>query len=309
LRSRDIKTVIHFAGSVVVPESFVDPLKYYSNNVLTTRSLLDACIAEGVDKFVNSSSAAVYGMASEPYLREETHTNPVSPYGRSKLVTEWMLQDIAAAHDRRFITLRYFNVAGADAEMRTGQSAPDGTHLIKRACQTALCKAPRLSIFGTDFDTPDGMAVRDYIHIDDLITAHLLALEALRGGASSDVYNCGYGLGVSVREVVAATEKVSGRKIATLATSRRLGDIGRVVADATKIKKNLSWVPQHSDIHDIVRSAFEWEGQLANCPVKNLALVPGGYHLRVSKFSKLRPLSGINHLSQNQKSCPRFLHP
>lgn len=275
LHRNNIETVIHFAGSVIVPESFADPLKYYSNNILITRSLLEACIAEGVSKFVNSSTAAVYGMPNELCLREDARTNPVSPYGRSKLVVEWMLQDVAAAHDLRFMTLRYFNVAGADAEMRTGQSAPNGTHLIKRACQTALGKTPHLGIFGTDFDTPDGTAVRDYIHIDDLITAHLLVLDALQGGVLSGVYNCGYGQGVSVREVVAATEKVSGHKIATLALPKRFGDLARVVADTTKIKKDLGWIPQHSDIHDIVRSAFEWEGLLTDRPAKSLSLATG----------------------------------
>jgi UDP-glucose 4-epimerase len=263
LRGRKIDSVIHFAGSVVVPESVADPLKYYGNNTAATRNLLEACVGEHVGRFVFSSTAAVYGMPDETIVTEETPTVPINPYGRSKLMSEWMLRDIAKAHPFRFVALRYFNVAGADPAGRTGQSTPRATHLIKRSCQAALGRAPALDIFGTDFPTPDGTGVRDYIHISDLIAAHLKALDALASGAESDVYNCGYGRGLSVREIVQAVERVSGLKVPTREGPRRPGDPAMLVADSGKLKRTLGWTPQHGDIDEIVKSAFEWERRLA----------------------------------------------
>lgn len=263
LKSRKVDAVIHFAGSVVVPESVTDPLKYYGNNTTASRNLLDACVAEGVGRFVFSSTAAVYGMPDETIVTEQTQTVPINPYGRSKLMTEWMLRDIAAAHSFRFMALRYFNVAGADPAGRTGQSTPRATHLIKRACQTALGRVPALDIFGTDFDTPDGTGVRDYIHVSDLIAAHLLALDALADGAASDVYNCGYGRGLSVREIIAAVERASNVKIAAREGPRRAGDPGMLVADSNKLTRQLGWTPRHGDIDEIVQSAYAWERRLA----------------------------------------------
>ena len=263
LKRRKVDAVIHFAGSVIVPESVTDPLKYYDNNTGATRNLLAACIAEGVSRFVFSSTAAVYGMPDTTIVTEETPTAPINPYGRSKLMTEWMLRDIAAAHPFRFMALRYFNVAGADPAGRTGQSTPRATHLIKRACQAALGRVPALDIFGTDFDTPDGTGVRDYIHVSDLIAAHLLALDALAGGAESNVFNCGYGRGLSVREIIAAVERVSGNKVPAREGPRRAGDPGMLVADSSKLTRQLGWTPRHGDIDEIVKSAYAWEKHLA----------------------------------------------
>jgi UDP-glucose 4-epimerase len=263
LSSRKIDAVIHFAGSIVVPESVVDPLKYYGNNTAATRSLLAACIAEMVGKFVFSSTAAVYGTPDVPLIGETCPTAPINPYGRSKLMTEWMLEDTARAFDFRYMALRYFNVAGADPKGRTGQSTPNASHLIKRACQAALGRIPYLDIFGTDFDTPDGTGVRDYIHVSDLVAAHLLALDAICAGATSDIINCGYGRGTSVREIVAAVERASGRKVATREAPRRAGDPATVVADASKLKTMFDWVPEHADVDAIVKSALEWERRLA----------------------------------------------
>jgi UDP-glucose 4-epimerase len=263
LKSRKVDAVIHFAGSVVVPESVVDPLKYYGNNTAATRSLLEACIAEGVGRFVFSSTAAVYGVPDTTIVTEEVPTQPINPYGRSKLMTEWMLRDIAQAHPFRFVALRYFNVAGADPAGRTGQSTPRATHLIKRACQAALGRVPALDIFGTDFPTPDGTGVRDYIHVSDLIEAHLLALDALAGGAASDIFNCGYGRGLSVREIVTAVERVSGTKVPTREGPRRAGDPAMLVADSSKLKHAFGWTPRHDSIDEIVKSAYAWERRLA----------------------------------------------
>lgn len=259
LRTHDVDAVFHFAGSIVVPESVTNPLKYYANNTAATRNLLEACVGENVGKFVFSSTAAVYGMPSVAVVDEEAAKDPINPYGRSKLMTEWMLSDTAKAHNFRYVALRYFNVAGADPKGRTGQSTPRATHLIKRACQVALGRVPYLDIFGTDFGTHDGTGVRDYIHISDLVAAHLLALDALRDGSKPDVFNCGYGRGISVREIVTAVEQVAGVKIETKTSPRRAGDPAMLVADSTKLKKTLGWEPRHADIDGIVRSAYEWE--------------------------------------------------
>jgi len=255
----DIDAVIHFAGSVVVPESVAEPLKYYANNTMVSRALAEACVAKGVRHFIFSSTAAVYGMGGGQRVTEDSPKDPINPYGRSKLMTEWMLQDAAKAHDFRFMALRYFNVAGADTKMRTGQSTPRATHLIKRACQVALKRVPQLDIFGTDYPTPDGTGVRDFIHVEDLIAAHLLALDALRIGAEPAIYNCGYGEGFSVRQVMGAIETLTGALLPVRAAPRRAGDPAMLVADSSKLKRELNWQPRHQDLDAIVRSAFEWE--------------------------------------------------
>jgi UDP-glucose 4-epimerase len=255
----DVDAVIHFAGSIVVPESVTEPLKYYANNTMVSRALAEACVAKGVRHFIFSSTAAVYGMGDGGLVTEDSSKAPINPYGRSKLMTEWMLEDAAKAHDFRFMALRYFNVAGADTKMRTGQSTPRATHLIKRACQVALKRVPQLDIFGTDYPTPDGTGVRDFIHVEDLIAAHLLALDRLRANAEPAIYTCGYGEGFSVRQVVAAIEKLVGAPLCVKEAPRRAGDPAMLVADPSKLKRELNWQPRHQNLDEIVRSAFEWE--------------------------------------------------
>lgn len=261
LEEHDVEAVMHFAGSIVVPESVADPLKYYDNNTAATRSLIAACVRACVGQFVFSSTAAVYGMPDPEELpvSEETPTEPINPYGRSKLMTEWMLRDVSAAHEFRYVALRYFNVAGADPRGRTGQSTPQATHLIKVACQAALGLRERLAIFGTDYETRDGTGVRDYIHVTDLARVHILALEALESGERSRVLNCGYGHGYSVREVVDAVQRVSKADFAVVETDRRAGDPPELVADSTKLREEFGWSPDHDDLDEIVRTALEWE--------------------------------------------------
>jgi UDP-glucose 4-epimerase len=256
---KSVDAVIHFAGSIVVPESLEQPLRYYANNTLATHGLIDEAIAAGVTKFVFSSSAAVYGAPAKSPVSEETPLDPVNPYGRSKLMTEWMLEDASRASDFRYVALRYFNVAGADPKGRTGQSTPKATHLIKRASQAALGRLHYLDIFGTDYPTPDGTGVRDYIHVSDLADAHLLALDALRDGSRSEIFNCGYGHGTSVREIVSTVEEISGKPLPVHESPRRPGDPPSLVADPTRIKEVLHWQPRHDDLKEIVRSALEWE--------------------------------------------------
>jgi len=259
IRDHGIDAVIHFAGSIVVPESVADPLAYYENNVVKSREVIAACLATGVKNFIFSSTATVYAEDARQPLAENARKAPISPYARSKLMTEWMLEDVARAHDLRYHVLRYFNVAGADPKGRTGQSTPKATHLIKRAAQVALGRVPHLDIFGTDYPTPDGTGVRDYIHVTDLAGAHLLALDALRGGAASTVYNCGYGRGLSVREVVRGVERVTGRPLPVVESPRRAGDPPTLISDPSRIKAALGWQPAHDDLDGIVRSAIAWE--------------------------------------------------
>ncbi len=261
LQEHGVEAVMHFAGSIVVPESVEDPLKYYSNNTAVTRTLLAACVASGVDKFVFSSTAAVYGMPSSDELpvTEETPTAPINPYGSSKLMTEWMLRDVAHAHDFRYVALRYFNVAGADPKGRTGQSTPQATHLIKVASEAALGKRERLAVFGTDYETRDGTCIRDYIHVTDLARVHILALEALEAGEQSRVLNCGYGHGYTVREVIEAVKRVSEVDFEVADAARRAGDPPELIADSTKLREQFGWQPEHADIDEIVRTALEWE--------------------------------------------------
>ena len=260
IKENGVDGVIHFAGSVIVPESVSDPLHYYSNNTVASRSLIETCVREGVGRFIFSSTAAVYGIPDVVSVVETTPKEPINPYGRSKLMTEWMLEDAARAQAGfRYIALRYFNVAGADPGGRTGQSTPNATHLIKRACQVALGRATYLEIFGTDFPTSDGTGVRDYIHVSDLADIHLLALDALRAGAEPNIYNCGYGRGFSVREVVTTMEAIVGRKLPVKESPRRAGDPPALIANPARLRASFGWHPQHNDLQEIIRSALEWE--------------------------------------------------
>jgi UDP-glucose 4-epimerase len=257
-----VTAVIHFAGSIVVPESVEKPLAYYLNNTVASRNLIEACVESGVKHFIFSSTAAVYGTPQKNPVTETSPLAPINPYGRSKLMTEWMLQDASAAHDFRYVALRYFNVAGGDPLGRTGQSTPRATHLIKRACQVALERLPHLEIFGTDFATKDGTGVRDYIHVTDLVGAHALALDHLESGGTSLTLNCGYGHGFSVREVADMVSKIIGRRLPTKEAPRRLGDAAELVADSTSLKRTFSWRPQHDDLEEIVTTAYAWERRL-----------------------------------------------
>ncbi len=254
-----VDSVIHFAGSIVVPDSVADPLGYYENNVVKSRALIEACVAGGVKQFIFSSTAAVYDSDASQPLGEGAGKKPISPYARSKLMTEWMLEDVSRAHPIRHTVLRYFNVAGADPKGRTGQSTPNATHLIKRAAQVVLGRVPHLDMFGTDYPTPDGTGVRDYIHVTDLAAAHLLALDALKAGAPSAIYNCGYGRGFSVREVIQGVERTIGRALPVKESPRRAGDPPMLVADPGRIKKELGWAPRHDDLDGIIASAIAWE--------------------------------------------------
>jgi UDP-glucose 4-epimerase len=259
LRTNKVDAVLHFAGSIVVPDSVADPLAYYENNVVKSRALIAACVEVGIGRFIFSSTATVYAEDARQPLGEDARKAPISPYARSKLMTEWMLEDVARAHDFRYHTLRYFNVAGADPKGRTGQSTPKATHLIKRAAQVALGRVAHLDIFGTDYPTPDGTGVRDYIHVTDLAAAHLLALDALRDGAPSAVYNCGYGRGLSVREVISGVERVTGRPLPVREGPRRPGDPPVLISDPARIKQTLGWTPRYDDLDEIIRSAIAWE--------------------------------------------------
>ncbi|MDP1732274.1 MAG: UDP-glucose 4-epimerase GalE [Devosia sp.] len=257
-----ISEIIHFAGSIVVPESVADPLKYYGNNTAASRNLIEAAVKGGVKHMVFSSTAAVYGMTGLEPVAEETPLNPMSPYGRSKLMTEMMLADVAAAHPLTYGALRYFNVAGADPRKRSGQSTPLATHLIKVTAQAALGQRSHVEIFGADFPTPDGTGVRDYIHVSDLVEAHALLLGYLRDGGTSVTMNCGYGRGYSVRQVIDMVRKVSGVHFAVREAPRRAGDPASVVARADKVREVLGWVPAHADLEEIVTAAYEWERYL-----------------------------------------------
>jgi UDP-glucose 4-epimerase len=266
LREHDIDTVLHFAAHTIVPESVSNPLKYYGNNTAATRTLLEACSEHGVRHFVFSSTAAVYGILDSGYAEETTPTAPINPYGTSKLMSEWMLRDLSAATPLRHVALRYFNVAGSDTTGRIGQSTPEATLLIKVAVEVAAGKRPSLSVFGTDYPTPDGTGIRDYIHVEDLATAHLAALDYLRAGGASTTLNCGYGHGYSVREVIASVERVTGRSLKVIESPRRAGDPPFLVSRADRIKSLLGWQPRLDDLDAIVRSSWNWEQQLAAHP-------------------------------------------
>ena len=262
IKDHRIDSVIHFAGSVVVPESVAKPLDYYANNTSGARSLIETCVRQGVPNFIFSSTAATYGTPKVLPVSEDSPTVPDSPYGRSKLMTEWILQDTAAAHPIKFGILRYFNVAGADPKGRTGQSTPRATHLIKRACQAVTGQVPHLTIFGTDYDTPDGTGVRDYIHVSDLVDIHQCVLAYLRKGGDSLLINCGYGRGFSVREVAAMVERVSGQKLTIELAPRRPGDMASVIANTAKLSRILNWKPRYADLETIVSTALAWERRI-----------------------------------------------
>ena len=266
LAERSVDTVMHFAAHIVVPESVSDPLKYYRNNTANTRNLLECCVKAGVKHFVFSSTAAVYGIPDGGIASEETPVSPINPYGWSKLMSEQMLRDVGAVTPLRYVTLRYFNVAGADPQGRIGQSTPDATHLIKVACEHVVGKRPRIAIFGTDYDTPDGTGIRDYIHVEDLAAAHLKALDYLRRGGGSTTLNCGYGHGYSVRDVLEVVERVSGKALQVDEAPRRPGDPPTLVASAHRIREALGWTPRHADLHGIVTSALSWERRLLETP-------------------------------------------
>ena len=259
IRKHNVGAIIHFAGSIVVPESVADPLGYYHNNTAKSRSLMATAVATGVKHFIFSSTAAVYGNPKENPVSEMAVPAPMSPYGSSKLMTEVMLADTARAHDFRFVALRYFNVAGADPKGRSGQSTPRATHLIKVACETALAKRSHMEVFGTDYPTQDGTCVRDYIHVKDLARAHMSALEHLRKGGASDIFNCGYSKGYSVHEVIAAVKKASGVDFKVILSPRRPGDPAAIVAASGKIRDQLGWKPEHDDLGKIVSQALAWE--------------------------------------------------
>jgi UDP-glucose 4-epimerase len=262
IRDYDVDAIIHFAGSVVVPESISDPLLYYDNNTARSRALIEAAVETGVRDFVFSSTAATYGSVGAEPVREDHPQKPDSPYGMSKLMTEVILKDVANAHDFRFAALRYFNVAGADPKGRAGQSTAGATHLIKVACEAVLGKRDRIDVFGTDYPTPDGTCLRDYIHVTDLVDAHLLAVRYLRESGESIIANCGYGRGYSVLEVLDCVRRVSGKSFEVGYAGRRDGDAVAVVADPSRAREILGWMPKHDDLDEIVASALHWEEQL-----------------------------------------------
>ena len=266
LRDHKVDTVLHFAAHTIVPESVADPLKYYGNNTCGTRNLLQCCAEVGVKHFVFSSTAAVYGIPSTQFADETTPTAPINPYGTSKLMSEWMLRDVAAASPMRYVSLRYFNVAGSDTTGRIGQSTRKATLLIKVACEVVVGKRQHLSIFGTDYATPDGTGVRDYIHVEDLATAHLDALTYLRDGGQSVVLNCGYGHGYSVREVIRSVEKAVAAPLPVKEEPRRAGDPPMLVARADRVRSTLGWTPRLDDLDVIVRSSLDWERKLQRAP-------------------------------------------
>ncbi len=272
--AHQIDTIAHFAAKIVVPESVSNPLGYYLNNTVKARTLLEFATRNGIRNFIFSSTAAVYGEPPVNPIFEEAPTAPINPYGRSKLMVEWMLEDAARAHDLSYVALRYFNVAGADPKGRLGQSTPNATHLIKVAVQAALGMRPRLDIFGTDYPTADGTCIRDYIHVSDLIGAHILALKHLRAGGESLVVNCGYGHGYSVREVVDVVKNVSGVDFETRLAERRPGDPAALVAGADRIRAKLGWVPQHDNLSEIVTQAYAWERKLRDGTVPKSRAAP-----------------------------------
>ena len=258
-----VAEIAHFAAKIVVPDSVADPLGYYLNNTAKARSLIEAAIRGGVRRMIFSSTAAVYGETSSEPVSEDVAPSPVSPYGRSKLMTEWMLRDAGNAHGLASVALRYFNVAGADPAGRSGQSTPAATHLIKVAAQAALGQRPRLEVFGTDYPTRDGSCIRDYIHVSDLADAHLVALDHLRGSGGSLTLNCGYGRGYTVLEVIEVMKRVSGVDFPVTLSPRRPGDPAAIVAAADRIRRELGWRPRHDDLEGIVRAALAWERRLA----------------------------------------------
>ena len=268
LKEEEIGSILHFAAHTIVPESVSDPLKYYGNNTCDSRNLLECANEAGVEHFIFSSTAAVYGLPPDGKASEDTATAPINPYGTSKLMTEWMLRDLSAATNLRHVALRYFNVAGCDPDGRIGQSTEKATLLTKVACETAVGKRQQVSVFGTDYATPDGTGVRDYIHVEDLADAHLKALNYLRNDGHSVTLNAGYGHGYSVREVLAAVEKANGAALNIIEEPRRAGDPDSLIAVAEKIRTVLGWQPQYDDLNTIVTTALNWERKLQDNPPK-----------------------------------------
>ena len=262
IREHRVDAIAHFAAKIVVPESVADPLGYYLNNTVKSRALIEAAVRGGVERFIFSSTAAVYGDVDTKPVGEDKPLNPVSPYGRSKLMTEWMLADAGKAHSLRHVVLRYFNVAGADPKGRSGQSSANATHLIKVAAQTALGDRPHIEVFGTDYPTPDGSCLRDYIQVTDLAQAHMDALAHLRQGGGSLTLNCGYGRGYSVLEVIDVVKRVSGRDFEVRLSPRRPGDPAAILAKADRIRERLGWRPRFDDLNQIVAQALAWERSL-----------------------------------------------
>ncbi|MBO6538820.1 MAG: UDP-glucose 4-epimerase GalE [Rhizobiaceae bacterium] len=263
IKRRNVDAIIHFAGSIIVPESVSDPLGYYLNNTVKSRALIESAVRTGVEHFIFSSTAAVYGSPEQVPVTEDETLKPESPYGTSKLMTELMLRDTAAAHPLRYTALRYFNVAGADPRGRTGQSTKGATHLIKVASETATGKRDYMEVFGTDYPTPDGTCIRDYIHVSDLADAHYLALKRLRAGGESIIANCGYGRGYSVLEVIDAVKKVVGRDLDVRISGRRPGDAVSIVANSDRAQREFGWTPALDDLETIVSHALAWEESLA----------------------------------------------
>lgn len=264
IEEQRVRGIMHFAGSIIVPESVENPLKYYNNNSAKSRSLIESAVLGGVRHFIFSSTAATYGVPEESPVREDAPKQPINPYGMSKLMTEIMLEDVSKAHDLNYCALRYFNVAGADPECRTGQSTAGATHLIKVAVEAALGKRSHVSVFGTDYETPDGTGVRDYIHVSDLARAHVLALEALMAEPQRNhILNCGYGRGFSVLEVLDAVDRVTNAKIERRFEGRRAGDPGSLISDNRAIMERFPWRPQFADLDRIVTHALAWERKLS----------------------------------------------
>lgn len=261
--SNDVGAILHFAGSVRVDESVEDPLKYYGNNTFASHALISAAVAAGVPHFVFSSTAAVYGTPDKVPVSESAPTQPINPYGWSKLMTERVLLDVCAVSQMNCGILRYFNVAGADPELRAGQRTRNATHLIKVAVEAALGLRDEVVVFGDDYDTADGTGVRDYIHVTDLVAAHLELLEFLEASGKDQILNCGYGRGYSVYEVLAGVEKLTGRPVSRRIAGRRAGDAAQVIADNRKIRDLLGWSPRHDDLLEILGSALEWESKIA----------------------------------------------
>src|ERR1700681_867923 len=262
ITSHAVESIIHFAGSVVVPDSMRDPLAYYRNNTMTTRSLLNTAVKCGVNRFIFSSTAAVYGKPDQVPVPEEAPTRPLSPYGSSKLMAEIMLHDVAAAHGLNYVALRYFNVAGADPQARIGLATVGATHLMKIAVEAATGQRAKIDVFGTDYPTPDGSCIRDFVHVTDLAQAHRAALSYLRGGGTSMTLNCGYGRGYSVKETIEAVRRISGRNFAVQYAPRRPGDVMTMIADTSRIRKLLDWMPQYDNLETIAAHALAWEEKL-----------------------------------------------
>jgi len=269
-----VDAIIHFAASIVVPDSVRDPLGYYRNNTMNSRALLEVAVNSGVRHFIFSSTAAVYGNPEKVPVSEDATPAPMSPYGNSKLMTEMMLKDVGAAYDLNYVILRYFNVAGSDPALRTGQSTLGATHLIKVAVEAALGMRPKLDIYGTDYNTPDGTCIRDYIHVTDLANAHSAALTHLRSGGASATFNCGYGHGYSVLDVVDAVKRVSTSDLKVELAPRRPGDPAMIVADSARIRAQLGWTPRFDDLDTIVAHALAWERRLG--PLREGLRTAGG---------------------------------